>query len=114
MREAVRDKGRLEHMLSAIMNVEEYTQNLTQDDLVKDKLRLHATVYNIQIIGEATYKLTKEFKEDHPSTPWAMIEKMRHILVHDYYQINNDILWSIIMDDIPALKNQILIYLESM
>ena len=42
-------------------------------------------------MGEAVYKLTKEFKESHTETPWRMIEKMRHILVHDYYQINLDI-----------------------
>lgn len=43
-----------------------------------------------KIVGEAVYKLTKEFKESHTETPWRMIEKMRHILVHDYYQINLD------------------------
>ena len=112
MREPVRDKGRLEHILAAIKNVEEYTRNITQQGFVCDKLRLHATVYNVQVIGEATYKLTTEFKDSHPQTPWAMIEKMRHILVHDYYQINNDVLWSVITDDIPNLKEQILMYLS--
>lgn len=112
MREPVRDKGRLEHILAAINNVEGYTRNITQQGLVCDKLRLHATVYNVQVIGEATYKLTTEFKDSHPQTPWAMIEKMRHILVHDYYQINNDVLWSVITDDIPNLKEQILMYLS--
>lgn len=57
-------------------------------------------------------ELTTEFKDSHPQTPWAMIEKMRHILVHDYYQINNDVLWSVITDDIPNLKEQILMYLS--
>jgi uncharacterized protein with HEPN domain len=43
-----------------------------------------------------------------------MIEKMRHILVHDYYKINNDVLWSVITDDIPPLKQQIKRYLKEM
>lgn len=114
MREPIRDKGRLEHILAAISNIEEYVHGLSQTQLVDDKLRLHASVYNVQIIGEAVYKLTKEFKESHADTPWTMIEKMRHILVHDYYQVNNDILWTVINDDLPMLKGNITEYLETM
>ena len=69
-------------------------------------------VYNVQIIGEAIYKLTHKFKDDHPETPWRMIEKMRHIFVHDYYQINLDILWQVIEDDLPVLKEQITLYVQ--
>jgi len=114
MREPVRDRGRLEHILSAIEKVQTFTTNLTKEELVKDPLHLHATVYNVQIIGEASYRLTEEFKNHHPKTPWALIEKMRHILVHDYYQINNDVLWSVIQEDIPPLKEQILQYLQEL
>lgn len=112
MREPIRDKSRLEHMLQAIERVEEFTKGISQDELTSDVLRLHATVYNIQIIGEAVYRLSTEFKESHTATPWAMIEKMRHVLVHDYYRINNDVLWSVITDDLPSLKQQITTYLE--
>lgn len=63
-------------------------------------------------MGEAVYKLTKEFKESHIETPWRMIEKMRHILVHDYYQINLDILWIVINEDLPVLEEQIKKYIS--
>jgi len=66
MREPERDQSRLEDILSAINCVEEYTKNLTETQLKEDRLRLHATIYNVQIIGEAIYKLTKEFKQEHP------------------------------------------------
>ena len=66
MREIVRDKGRSEHMLAAIDNVFEYTEGLSYDDFEKNKVLCHATIYNIQIIGEAAYKLTKDFKDSHP------------------------------------------------
>lgn len=114
MREPIRDKGRLEHILDAIQNILDYTKDITQETLVSDKLRLHATVYNVQVVGEASYKLSKEFKETHTNTPWAMIEKMRHILVHDYYHINNDILWLVITEDIPILRIQIEEYISNM
>ncbi|MBR5653624.1 MAG: DUF86 domain-containing protein [Prevotella sp.] len=111
MREATRDKDRLEHILEAIDNVNSYTEGISKEMLASDKLRLHACVYNVQIIGEAVYKLTQDFKDNHPETPWRMIEKMRHILVHDYYQINFNILWQVIEDDLPNLKEQISAYI---
>ncbi len=114
MREPLRDRGRLEHILDAIDRVEEFTSGRTKEQLVSDPLHLHATVYNVQVIGEAIYKLTPEFKLAHPQTPWALIEKMRHILVHDYYRINNDILWLVITEDIPPLKAQIKSYILEM
>lgn len=112
MREPVRDTGRLGHILEAINYVETFTEGLTYDDLLSDALHLHAVVHNVQIIGEAVYKLSLEFKATHPDTPWAIIEKMRHVLVHDYYQIDFDILWDVIKKDLPVLKVQIESYLQ--
>jgi uncharacterized protein with HEPN domain len=112
MREPERDLSRLEHILTAIDCVEEYTKDINEEQLKNDKLRVHATIYNVQIIGEAVYKLTKEFKDQHTETPWAVIEKMRHILVHDYYKINFEVLWDVVTKDIPLLKQQIESYLS--
>lgn len=112
MRETAKDKGRLQHILSSIERVQEFTKGMSKEELVNDTLHLHATVYNVQIVGEAVYKLTKVFKESHTETPWRMIEKMRHILVHDYYQINLDILWIVINEDLPVLEEQIKKYIS--
>lgn len=112
MRDIERDPGRLEHILSAIAKVEEYTQGCTKDDLLSNSMRLHATAYNIQIIGEACYMLTQEFKAAHAATPWRMIEKMRHILVHDYFAVDLEIVWLVITEDIPVLKQQVSNYLQ--
>ncbi len=114
MREPIRDKGRLEHMLEAIDKALEYTQGFDFDAFAADTLRVHATIYNVQIIGEAVYKLTADFKTAHPQTNWRQIEKTRHILVHDYHQIRLDILWSIVSDDLSPLRSQISNYLQEM
>ena len=114
MRKPERDLSRLEDILSAIESVEEYTTGLSEVQLKADKLRLHATIYNVQIIGEAIYKLTKDFKQNHPDTPWHLIEKMRHILVHDYFRINLEILWIVIKEDVPLLKEQVTKYLSEL
>lgn len=114
MREPVRDFGRLEHILMAISHVEEYTGGLTREQFEADKLRIHATAYNIQIIGEACYKITREFKIAHPDTPWRLIEKMRHILVHDYFAVDLQFVWMVISEDIPILKPQVKSYIEEL
>ena len=114
MREPERDLSRLDDILCAITCVEEYTQDIGETQLKEDKLRLHATIYNVQIIGEAIYKLTKEFKQEHPDTPWHLIEKMRHILVHDYFRINFEILWVVIKEDLPLLKEQVKKYISEL
>lgn len=113
MRETLRDPGRLEHILGAIDKALLYTQEIASaEELDKDTLRKHATTYNVQIIGEATYHLSKEFKDTHPLTPWRTIEKARHIIVHDYYQVETAILWSIVKNDLPTLRQQVTEYLK--
>ncbi len=112
MRETVKDRTRLMHILNAIQKVEDYVNGMNKQQLLESSLHLHATAYNIQIIGEAIYKLTKEFKDSHPDTPWRVIEKMRHILVHDYFAVDVEIMWLVINDDLPILKRQIESYLS--
>ena len=63
------------------------------------------------IIGEAAYNLTKAFCKAHPDTPWLQIAKMRHNLAHGYYQVDPDIVWSVIQDDMPLLREQVARYL---
>ena len=114
MREPVRDKGRLEHMVDAIDNVNEYMQDVSYDVLRGDKMRYHAVVHNIQVVGEAAYKLTKEFCESHPEVPWRHIVSMRHILVHDYYNIDLQEVWNIVANDLSPLRNQLVDCLHDM
>ncbi|MDE6311259.1 MAG: DUF86 domain-containing protein [Muribaculaceae bacterium] len=57
----------------------------------------------VEIIGEAAYMITKEFKSIHPHLPWRQIEGMRHILVHGYYSISPDVLLDVIKNDIPPM-----------
>lgn len=61
-------------------------------------------VKHVEIIGEAVYKLTIEFRNAHPQVEWDVIEGMRHILVHGYYQIKPTQVWKTINEDIEPLK----------
>ena len=88
----------------AINQIEEFTKELNFEQFVANKLCLYAVVYHIQIIGEATYKLTKEYRAKHSNMPWKMMEGMRHVLVHDYYNIKPQIVWGVVKKDIPSIK----------
>ena len=112
MREAIKDRGRLEHMLAAIENVEEFTKDINLDDFVKSKVLFFAVVKNIEMVGDATYMLTKEYKQSHQSVPWLVIEKMRHVLVHGYYTTSPEKVWETVQEDIPLLKEQIVALLN--
>lgn len=107
MIEQANDLPRILHILEAINNVIEFTNGKNKEQLLGDKILLHATIYNIQIIGEAVSRLTKEFKNKYTSIPWNQIEKMRHILVHDYYKVNFDFVWYVVQEDINFLKIEI-------
>ena len=82
------------------------------DEVSKDKLTYYGIVKCIEIVGEATYKLSSQFKNTHLNTPWDEIEKMRHVLVHDYYQIDENEVRYVIEDDLPPLLQQITRYLS--
>lgn len=114
MREPVRDKSRLEHILTAIDDASEFASHTSLEGLSTDKMSCYAIAHCIQIIGEATYMLTKEFKKAHPEVEWCLIEGMRHILVHDYYQVKENELWNVVQKDLPELRPMIEDYLSSM
>lgn len=112
MREQARDKERLLHILDAIANVKEFTDGISREMLFNDKMRYYAVVKNIEIIGEASYMLSTEFKENHNELPWKAIVGMRHVIVHDYVNIHEDLLWDTVTNDLIPLQQQIEIYLS--
>ena len=114
MREKVKDKGRLEHIQSAINQLLEYKERYNEEDLNENSIVFYGFVKLVEIIGEAVYMLTKEFREEHTEVDWNVIEGMRHVLVHGYYTIKTEDLWNTIVYDIPELKPIIDRLLEEM
>lgn len=111
MREPLRDKNRLEHILDAIDTILSRTENITYDALISDKILYGGIVYYTMIIGEASYKLSKAFIAAHPQTEWRDITDMRHHLVHGYYQVDSMIIWNVIQHNLKPLREQISKYL---
>lgn len=107
MRERIKDRDRLSHIIEAIDNILEFMDGKTENDLATDKLLFFGVVKNIEIIGEASYMLTKDFIEEHPATPWVDIIGMRHVLVHGYYTTSPTFIWDTYRNDLGVLREQV-------
>ena len=111
MREKPRDKERLLHIIEAIDNIFEFIDDKSFETYKNDKILRFAVVKNLEIVGEAANLLTKDFKLKNNAIEWNEIIGMRHILVHGYYQIKDEIVWATIEDELFPLKEKILVLL---
>ncbi len=93
----------IDDMIDAAQKVLTYTHGLDQSGFVASGLHYDATVRNLEIIGEAAAHVPEGIRGHHPDIPWRQIIAMRNRLIHGYLGIDNDTLWSIVRDDIPAL-----------
>ena len=107
MREQIKDKEHLNHIIESIDNIFEFTTDLTFSDFDNDKMLKFAVIKNLEIIGEACNLLTKEIKENYSDIEWQAIIGLRHVLVHGYYQISNTIIWNTITEDLLPFKTKI-------
>lgn len=114
MREKIKDQGRLEHILNSIDVLLSNQGKYEYADVEKDSIIFFGFVKHVEIIGEAVYMLTKEFRDTHPEVDWDVIEGMRHVLVHGYYKERPKQLWNTIENDIPRLKPYIESYIREL
>lgn len=111
MREPLRDRERLAHIIAAADNIARYTEGKSYDDLQANDMMGYAVVYNILAIGEAAYKLTNAFRRTHPETQWNEIMQMRNVLAHDYYKLKLQTVWEVVQHDLKPLREQVARYL---
>jgi uncharacterized protein with HEPN domain len=97
------DRDRLLDILEAIGKIEQHTSR-DIDVFADDVMQQVWVIHHLQIIGEAAYGLSHQFKTSHPHIPWDQIIGMRHVLVHGYFEIDLDIVWAVIVKDLPPLK----------
>ncbi|MEK6915641.1 MAG: DUF86 domain-containing protein [Nanoarchaeota archaeon] len=97
----------IEHILENINNIENFSANLTKDELLKDKLKQYAIIRAIEIIGEAAKNLPQQFRNSHPDVDWKEIIGTRDRIIHHYFGVDLDIVWNIVKKDLPKLKEKI-------
>lgn len=88
------DRVRLQHMADAMDAAMRFVEGRNRSDIESDEMLLFALVRAIEIVGEAASKISDEARAEMPELPWASIVGMRHRLVHAYFEINRDILWT--------------------
>ncbi len=113
MRERLKDPGRLEHIISAITQIEDNKKIYSDEDILGNSIIFFGFTKLLEIIGEAVYMLTKEFKESHPEVDWDPVQGMRHVLVHGYYTIDPITVVKAINNDLPIFKKQILALIKT-
>ena len=101
------DLAFIEHILLCIDKIQEYTKNLTAQDFNDSELIQDAVIRNIEIIGEATKKISKDLKSQYREIPWKEMSGMRDKLIHDYFGVDVDVVWKTVNEDIPYLKSLI-------
>lgn len=109
MKDKMGDKQRLEHILDAIKEIESYIAGTGSDlsSFLSNSMMRFASVKQIEIIGEAANYITQDTKDKFPDIKWQQITGMRHILVHEYFGIDSNLVWQVIINDIPVLKSSI-------
>ncbi len=98
-----RDDAYILDMLLASRKILRYCQGVAWDEFERQEVLQDAVLRLIQIIGEAAWKLSPEYRDSHPDIPWQEIIGMRHRLVHEYFHIDLERVWDVIQNDIPGL-----------
>lgn len=92
------------HILDAVYAIEEYTKEKTLNDFANDRLLQDGVVRKLEVIGEASKRLSDEFKSL-VNLPWRKITGTRDKLIHDYFKVDMEAVWKTITEDLKELKN---------
>ena len=97
----------IRHIQDSIDKISNYIGSYTYEDFIKDEKTVDAVTRNIEIIGEAAAKCSKEFKEKYPDIPWREMKDAMNRLIHNYTDVIKKVLWGICKDDLPVLNKQL-------
>lgn len=107
-----RDQLFLRHILDEIEFLEEYFPENADKELLNDPAVQRFTVRSLEIVGEAVKNLSREFKKNNPQIEWKEIAGMRDRLVHRYFNVDLDIVYEVLTNRLPELKETVLNALE--
>ncbi len=97
----------LKHILDEISFVLKATAGKDKETVIDDPVLSRAVIRSLEIIGEACTKLDPDFKAVHPNIEWRKMSGTRNRLIHDYFGVDYDIVWDIIINKLPVLSDGI-------
>ena len=107
MRSELGDKIRLQHILDAIDEIHKYLIAADLSVFLENSMMRFACIKQMEIIGEASNHLSAELKSKFSDIEWAQIVGMRNVFAHEYFGVDSSLVWEIIKNDIPELKEKI-------
>ena len=102
-----KDRERLRHILSAINSIESYTAGFSKEAWKSEAMRYDATLRQLEIVGEASNHLSAELTDNNPEIPWHSVAGFRNIVVHEYFRVDEFLVWNIIQYNLPILKAKV-------
>jgi len=95
-------------MLNAISEIEQYTQGVDKETFVNHSMMFNATLRQLEVIGEAANHISDEVQLAHPEVLWARITGLRNLVIHEYFGVDDQTIWSIVQNNLPVLKVQLI------
>jgi uncharacterized protein with HEPN domain len=95
------------HILDSIELLKEYTRGVTKEEFIASTKIQDSIVRRIEIIGEATKNLSKDWKASHQEIPWKDLAGMRDVVIHGYFKVNHNLTWHAATVELPNLEQRL-------
>ena len=104
---------RIRDILRAIESIQQRTSGLTYEAFSKDETLVDSILYKYVVIGEAARQIPEEIQKRAPEVPWRLMNDIRNVIAHEYFQVRIDIVWQGIQEELPQLVEPLQRLLES-
>jgi uncharacterized protein with HEPN domain len=98
------DRVFIHHILESIELINEYVKDVNMKEFLLSTQTQDSVIRRLEIIGEATKKISMSFRERYPDIPWKLMAGMRDILIHEYFGVDSVLVWNTIKNDLPMLE----------
>ena len=103
-----------EDILKAIDEVADFTAGMTLQDFIDDRKTTNAVLRSLEVLGEAAKHIPEELRDKVPKVPWKRMAGMRDKLIHEYFGVDLNIVWTVCKEELPPLKTDIESLLENL
>lgn len=94
-------------MSQSLERIIEYTEGMNQKEFIRDQKTYDAVMRNLEIIGEAVKHIPNDIKKKYRQIEWVKLASLRNIVIHDYFGVDEDIIWDIVQNKVADLKDKL-------